>query len=112
MPIFLAPLSFHLHLSFKWSFISFCLVLILTAIFSKLKGCGLGAMIFKYNMRESSIIGLGMNGRGAVELVVATVLLGLSEDLMLANLISEPLLTQDQFTALILIATQKIFRER
>lgn len=61
-------------------------------------------MAFKYNMRESFIIGLGMNGRGAVELVVATVVLGLSEDLMIANLISEPLLTQDQFSALILMA--------
>ena len=104
VPIFLASLSFHLHLSFKWSFISFCLVLIITAIFGKLIGCGLGAMAFKYNMRESFIIGLGMKGRGAVELVVATVVLGLSEDLMLTNLISEPLLTHDQFSALILMA--------
>ena len=104
VPIFLASLSFHLHLSFQWPFISFCLVLIIAAIFGKLIGCGLGAMTFKYNMRESFIIGLGMNGRGAVELVVATVVLGLSEDLMIANLISEPLLTQDQFSALILMA--------
>jgi len=104
VPIFLASLSFHLHLSSQWSFISFCLVLIIAATFGKLIGCGLGAMAFKYNMRESFIIGLGMNGRGAVELVVATVVLGLSEDLMIANLISEPLLTQDQFSALILMA--------
>lgn len=54
-------------------------------------------------MRESFVIGLGMNGRGAVELVVTTVVLGLSEDLMSANLISEPPLTQDQFSALILM---------
>ena len=39
-------------------------------------------------------IGLGVNGRGPVELVVATVVLDLSE----------PLLTQDQFSALILMA--------
>ena len=104
VPIFLASLAFHLHLSFKWSFISFCLVLIITATVGKLIGCGLGAMAFKYNMRESFIIGLGMNGRGAVELVVATVVLGLSEDLMLDKLISEPLLTQDQFSALVLMA--------
>ena len=96
-------LSFHLHLSFKWSFISFCLVLIITTILGKLIGCGLGAKAFKYNMRESFVIVLGMNGRGAVELVVATVVLGLSEDLMSANLISEPALTQDQFSALILM---------
>ncbi len=104
VPIFLASLSFHLHLSFEWPFISFCLVLTLVAILGKLIGCGLGAMAFKYNVRESFIIGLGMNGRGAVELVVATVVLGLSNDLMLSSVISEPLLTQDQFSALILMA--------
>ena len=37
---------------------------------------------------------MGVNGRGPVELVVATVVLDLSE----------PLLTQDQFSALILMA--------
>jgi hypothetical protein len=45
-----------------------------------------------------------MNGRGAVELVVATVVLGLSDDLMAQNILSAPLLTQDQFSALILMA--------
>jgi hypothetical protein len=45
-----------------------------------------------------------MNGRGAVELVVATLVINLSDKLMNANIINEPLLTKDQFSALVLMA--------
>jgi hypothetical protein len=45
-----------------------------------------------------------MNGRGAVELVVAVVVVKLSDRLMAAGSIAEPLLTNDQFSALILMA--------
>jgi hypothetical protein len=45
-----------------------------------------------------------MNGRGAVELVVATVVLNLSTALVEAKIISEPLLTQAQFSGLVLMA--------
>ena len=45
-----------------------------------------------------------MNGRGAVELVVASVVLGLSNDLLKSKLITEPLLTGDQFSGLVLMA--------
>ena len=104
VPIFLASLSFHLHFSLNLSFLTFSMLLILVAILGKLVGCGLGALPFKYNLRESFVIGLGMNGRGAVELVVATIVLGLSNDLISKNIISDPLLTQNQFSALILMA--------
>ena len=104
MPVFFVSLSFHLHLAWNWSFITFAAVLILVAIIGKVLGCGLGAALFKYNLRESAIIGLGMNGRGAVELVVATVILKLSNELIGAKVISEPLLTQDQFSGLVLMA--------
>ncbi len=104
VPIFLASLSFHLHFSWNLSFMTFSIALILLAMLGKLVGCGLGALPFKYSLKESFVIGLGMNGRGAVELVVATVVLGLSDDLMVRNIISTPLLTQDQFSALILMA--------
>jgi hypothetical protein len=45
-----------------------------------------------------------MNGRGAVELVAATVVIKLSNDLMATNVISQPLLTPDQFSGLVLMA--------
>jgi Kef-type K+ transport system membrane component KefB len=104
VPIFFASLSFHLHISLNPSFLIFSLMLIITAILGKLVGCGLGAALFRYNFWESAIIGFGMNGRGAVELVVATVVLEISNNLMAQNIISEPLLTSDQFSALVLMA--------
>jgi len=104
VPIFFASLSFHLHFSAGFSFILFSVIIILAALLGKLVGCGLGAALFGYNFRESSIIGLGMNGRGAVELVVATVVLRLSDQLLAKNVIAEPLLTTEQFSALVLMA--------
>lgn len=104
VPIFFATLSFNLHFSPEPSFLIFSLVLILVAIVGKLVGCGLGATLFKYNFWESTIIGFGMNGRGAVELVVATVVLKKSQELMANGVISAPLLTADQFSALLLMA--------
>lgn len=104
VPVFFASLSFHLHLSWNWAFSAFALALILVAVLGKLLGSGLGAAVFGYNFWESTIIGFGMNGRGAVELVVASVVLRLSENLMKTNVISEPLLTQNQFSGLVLMA--------
>jgi Kef-type K+ transport system membrane component KefB len=103
VPIFFASLSFHLHISWSWSFIFFVTVLILVAIAGKLVGCGLGAAVFRYNIWESSVIGFGMNGRGAVELVVASVILKLSNELMASEVVVEPLLTQEQFSGLVLM---------
>jgi Kef-type K+ transport system membrane component KefB len=55
-------------------------------------------------MRESAIIGFGMNGRGAVELVIVAVVIGVSDNLLAQGLISDPLLTESQFSALVLMA--------
>ncbi len=104
VPIFFASLSFHLNIYWDSSFILYTVVLTLVAIVGKVIGCGLGYAIFSRNFWNSTIVGFGMNGRGAVEIVVATVVLNLSSDLMASNAISEPLLTQDQFSALILMA--------
>ena len=104
VPIFFASLAFHLHLYWNGFFLLFCLVLIVAAVAGKIVGCGIGALAFRYNLREASIIGLGMNGRGAVELVVASVVLNLSEELLASNAISSPLLTKDQFSGLVLMA--------
>ena len=104
VPIFFASLSFHLHLSWNGPFLLFCLVLVIAAVAGKLVGCGAGALAFKYNIREAGIIGLGMNGRGAVELVMASVVIRLSDKLMASNGISSPLLTQIQFSGLVIMA--------
>jgi Kef-type K+ transport system membrane component KefB len=104
VPIFFASLSFHLRLYWNLSFLIFALAITLIAVLGKLIGCGLGFGIFRRNFWESVIVGFGMNGRGAVEIVVASVVIKLSHELMSSGIISEPLLTKDQFSALILMA--------
>jgi len=104
VPIFFASLSFHLHFTWSWSFFLFAGAITLVAIAGKLVGCGLGALAFRFSMSEATIIGFGMNGRGAIELVVATVVIKLSDALLQDGIISVPLLTSDQFSALVLMA--------
>lgn len=104
VPIFFVSLSFHLHFEFSWAFITFASALTLVAILGKLIGCGFGAYAYRRNMWDAVVIGFGMNGRGAVEMVVAIVVIGLSNDLLASNTIAEPLLTEIQFSSLILMA--------
>jgi Kef-type K+ transport system membrane component KefB len=104
MPVFFASLAFHIHFKWDLSFLLLVTAITVTAIVGKLVGCGIGALSFRYSMRESAIIGFGMNGRGAVELVIIAVVIALSNDLLAQGLISAPLLTEDQFSALVLMA--------
>ena len=104
VPIFFASLSFHLNFNWTPSFIMFAVVLTLMAVIGKVVGCGAGYAVVKRNYRESIIVGFGMNGRGAVEVVVALVVLKLSNELLSSQVIAEPLLTRDQFSALIFMA--------
>lgn len=69
----------------------------------KVVGCGLPILLIR-NWQESVVIGLGMNGRGEVLLVVANAVLSLSFIMTQAGVIQEPFLTQSQFTILILLA--------
>jgi Kef-type K+ transport system membrane component KefB len=104
MPVFFATLAFHIHFEWSLAFLFFALMITLAAILGKLVGCGLGALAFRYSLRESAIIGFGMNGRGAVELVIVAIVIELSDTLLAQGTISEPLLTQTQFSALVLMA--------
>ena len=74
------------------------------AVAGKLFDCGVGYWLVRRNAGESMIVGFGMNGRGAVEMVVASVVLKLSHQLVSAGTITEPLLTEYQFSALIVMA--------
>lgn len=103
-PVFFVSLSFHLHLEWEKSFILLTLAMTCVAIIGKVVGCGLGAFLFGHNRRQSIIMGFGMNGRGAVELVLVAVVIQLSNQLMASNTISQPLLTTSQFSALVMMA--------
>jgi Kef-type K+ transport system membrane component KefB len=74
------------------------------AIIGKVVGCGVPVLLFRRDWREALVIGLGMNGRGAVELIVAKEIILLSAVLLSKGVISSPLLTDAQFTILILMA--------
>jgi Kef-type K+ transport system membrane component KefB len=103
-PVFFVSLSFHLHLEWETHFIVFALAITFVAFVGKLIGCGIGAAVCGHSRLQSTIIGFGMSGRGAVELVVAAVALQLSGQLLASNTISEPLLTPSQFSSLVFMA--------
>jgi Kef-type K+ transport system membrane component KefB len=77
---FLAPIFFisvGLHLDFS-AFISVPLVvlsLLVIAILGKVFGAGLAARWFGFSWHDASAIGVAMNARGAVELVIADIAL-------------------------------------
>lgn len=91
-PIFFVSLSFHVTFSIFRTHLLLVLVLLLAAIAGKLIGAGGGALASGMNTREATLIGLAMNGRGAVELVVASVGLQMG------------LITDQIFSILVLIA--------
>jgi Kef-type K+ transport system membrane component KefB len=88
-PIFFVSLSFHMTFDIFRTHLFFTILLLLVAVAGKIIGCGLGAIFMRMTAVESSVIGLSMNGRGAVELIIASVglKLGLIDDTIFSILI-------------------------
>ncbi|MCP3890178.1 MAG: cation:proton antiporter [Desulfobulbaceae bacterium] len=103
LPVFFTTLAFHVTLEWNFQFLMFSLVMIAVAFIGKFVGCGLGAQMSGLGKFESLIIGIGMNGRGAVELVVIGIVIKLSGELISEGQILQPLLSQSQISALILM---------
>jgi Kef-type K+ transport system membrane component KefB len=74
-PLFFVSIGLHVDLMAMTTAPVFVLALLLAAIIGKVFGCGLPSRLSGFTMRESLAIGSGMNGRGAVEIVVAVVAL-------------------------------------
>lgn len=72
-PIFFVSLSFHMTLDIFATHLVMIVVMLLVAIIGKLIGAGLGATIGGMNKAETTLIAISMNGRGAVELIIASV---------------------------------------
>lgn len=72
-PIFFVSLSFHVTFGIFHQHLAFLMVLLAAAIAGKYFGGGLGALLGGMNRAESRIVGFAMNGRGAVELVIASI---------------------------------------
>ena len=74
-PIFFVSVGFHLDVSAVSRVPVFVIVLTLIALASKVIGSGLPAYWAGFSKRESVLVGVGMSGRGAVELIIAGVAL-------------------------------------
>ncbi len=74
-PIFFVSVGFHLDFSAVAQAPAFVIVLTGLALVSKLVGSGVPAYWAGFSKRDSLVVGIGMSGRGAVELVIAGVAL-------------------------------------
>ena len=92
-PLFFISIGLHVNPSALTTAPVFVLALLLVAIAGKVIGCGLPARLLAFSTRESLAIGIGMNGRGAVEIIVAVVALQ-------AGLFNQPVPTPPIVTAI------------
>ena len=74
-PIFFVSVGFHLDFNSVSEVPWFVVTLTLLALASKLIGSGIPASWAGFSRRESLLVGIGMSGRGAVELIIAGVAL-------------------------------------
>jgi Kef-type K+ transport system membrane component KefB len=74
-PIFFVSVGFHLDFSSLSQVPAFVIALTLLALASKIVGSGFPAYWSGFSKRESVLVGVGMSGRGAVELIIAGVAL-------------------------------------
>ncbi len=75
-PIFFASIGLNLDLIALKEIPGFVLVLILIACIGKVFGAGLSSRMIGLSMREATAVGIGMNARGAVELIIADIAMG------------------------------------
>jgi len=100
-PIFFVSVGFHLEFSSVAAVPGFVVALTGLALASKLIGSGVPAYWAGFSKRESLLVGVGMSGRGAVELIIAGVALE-------AGLFLQPVppgaIVQSLFSAIVIMA--------
>lgn len=85
-PIFFVTVGFELTLEVFTQDLLLLLILVVIAFVSKIAGSWLFALPTELTSREGFVVGLGMNGRGAVEIVIASI--GLSAGVIDTQLFS------------------------
>lgn len=100
-PIFFVSIGLHLEFSAVSQVPGFVAVLILIALCSKIIGSGLPAYWVGLSKRESLMVGVGMSGRGAVELIVAGVALQAG---LFAQPVPVPVIVESLFSAIVIMA--------
>jgi Kef-type K+ transport system membrane component KefB len=100
-PVFFASIGLHLDVAAFTNIPIFLLVLIAAAFACKIIGAGLPAYGVGLSGKESLMIGVGMSGRGAVELIIADIALR-------AGLFSQPdpppSIVANLFSAIVIMA--------
>ena len=100
-PIFFVSVGFHVDFSSVGEVPAFVITITLLALASKLIGSGFPAYWAGFSKRESVLVGVGMSGRGAVELIIAGVALE-------AGLFLQPAppgaIVQSLFSAIVIMA--------
>ena len=91
-PIFFASLAFHLDFSAFKTVPLYLIVILVVAILGKILGSWMITAFYKMKTMESLAIGLALNNRGAVELIVASIGLKMG------------IIDQDIFSILIIMA--------
>jgi Kef-type K+ transport system membrane component KefB len=72
-PIFFVSLSFHVTFTVLETHLPLLIILLLTAVIGKLVGAGGFALLGNMTIGEAAVVGTAMNGRGAVELIIASI---------------------------------------
>lgn len=99
-PIFFASIGIELNLSALTEVPIFLLSLVGLAFFGKLLGAAIPARLLGFSSREAWAVGLGMNARGAVGLIIA----GIALDSGLFIMKGEPsLVVENLFSAVVIV---------
>lgn len=85
-PIFFTSLAFYLDFTAVYARPGFLILIIVIAIVGKIIGSGVMAYFQKLNFKKSLLIGLAVNSRGAVELVIASI--GLAQGIIQKDVFS------------------------
>jgi Kef-type K+ transport system membrane component KefB len=100
-PIFSVSVGLHLDFSAVSQVPGFVSILILIAFLSKLVGSGFPAHWAGMSARESAMVGIGMSGRGAVELIVAGVALQAG---LFSQPVPTPAIVESLFSSIVIMA--------
>jgi Kef-type K+ transport system membrane component KefB len=113
-PLFFASIGVRLDVGAVMAVPVFLVLLLAVAFLGKLIGAGLPARLAGLSTREAAAVGIGMSGRGAVELVVASIALeaGLfgQADILVSNLFSALVITAVVTTMVMPVALRAVLR--
>ncbi|MBT4384551.1 cation:proton antiporter [Candidatus Peregrinibacteria bacterium] len=108
-PIFFATLAFHLDFTALFTMPAFIAVIIITAILGKVLGSGLMVYWGGMSKNESIGVGLAMNSRGAVDLIVASI--GLQAGIINVEIFSVLVLASFASTFISIVAMRPIAKK-